>query len=48
MSFSIWAGGITHYKAIIDGKPIETVPLAGLSEHAEELPLDLWIVDLPE
>jgi murein DD-endopeptidase MepM/ murein hydrolase activator NlpD len=35
-------------KAIIDGKPIETVPLPGPSEHAQELPLDLWIVDLPE
>jgi murein DD-endopeptidase MepM/ murein hydrolase activator NlpD len=35
-------------KAIINGDPIETVPLPGPSEHAQELPLDLWIVDLPE
>jgi hypothetical protein len=34
-------------QAIIDGKPIATVQLPGPSEHERELPLDLWIVDLP-
>jgi murein DD-endopeptidase MepM/ murein hydrolase activator NlpD len=34
-------------QAIIDGKPIATVPLPGPPEHERELPLDLWIVDLP-
>lgn len=31
-----------------DGKPIKTVPLPGAAEHARELPLDLWITDLPD
>jgi Peptidase family M23 len=35
-------------QAIIDGKPIATVPLAGPTDHEQELPLDLWIVDLPD
>lgn len=35
-------------QAIIDGKPIATVPLSGPADHEQELPLDLWIVDLPE
>jgi peptidase M23-like protein len=35
-------------KAIIDGQPLETVPLVGPAEHEQELPLDLWISDLPE
>jgi hypothetical protein len=35
-------------QAIIDGKPIATVPLAGPADHEQELPLDLWIVDLPD
>jgi murein DD-endopeptidase MepM/ murein hydrolase activator NlpD len=35
-------------QAIIDGKPIATVPLAAPAEHEQELPLDLWIVDLPD
>lgn len=34
-------------RAILDGRPIETVPLAGPAEHQEQLPLDLWITDLP-
>jgi hypothetical protein len=34
-------------QAIIDGKPIATVPLPGPPEHERELPLDLWIVDFP-
>jgi murein DD-endopeptidase MepM/ murein hydrolase activator NlpD len=34
-------------QAIIDGKPIVTVSLPGPTEHERELPLDLWIVDLP-
>jgi murein DD-endopeptidase MepM/ murein hydrolase activator NlpD len=35
-------------QAIIDGKPIATVPLPGPPEHERELPLDLWIVDFPQ
>jgi murein DD-endopeptidase MepM/ murein hydrolase activator NlpD len=35
-------------QAIIDGKPIATLPLAGPPDHERELPLDLWIVDLPD
>jgi hypothetical protein len=34
-------------KATIDGRPIETVPLPGPGVHTKELPLDLWITDLP-
>jgi len=35
-------------KATTDGKPMEIVPLAGPAKHQHELPLDLWITDLPE
>jgi len=35
-------------QAIIDGKPIATVPLEGPADHDQELPMDLWIVDLPD
>ena len=34
-------------KATSDGQPLETVPLTGPADHAQELPLDLWITDLP-
>lgn len=34
-------------KATQDGRPIETVALPGPAEHHQELPLDLWITDLP-
>jgi hypothetical protein len=34
-------------KAILDGQPIETVPLQSSAEHHQQLPLDLWITDLP-
>jgi hypothetical protein len=34
-------------QAIVDGRPLETVPLPGPAEHQQELPLDLWIADLP-
>jgi len=42
------ASTAAYDKATMDGKPMETVPLAGPSEHEQELPLDLWITDLPE
>ena len=35
-------------RATTDGKPMEIVPLAGPAKHLGELPLDLWISDLPE
>ena len=41
-------GGADQVQAIIDGKPIESVPLSGPADHEQELPLDLWIVDLPD
>jgi hypothetical protein len=34
-------------KATMDGQPIETVPLEGPAEHRQQMPLDLWITDLP-
>jgi hypothetical protein len=34
--------------AIIDGQPIATVPIPGPTEHERELPLDLWITNLPD
>jgi hypothetical protein len=34
-------------KATQDGQPIETVALKGAAEHRQQLPLDLWITDLP-
>ncbi|MBV9318136.1 MAG: M23 family metallopeptidase [Gammaproteobacteria bacterium] len=34
-------------KATQDGQPIETVALKGAAEHRHQLPLDLWITDLP-
>jgi hypothetical protein len=42
------ASTAAYDKATMDGKPMETVPLAGPPEHERELPLDLWITDLPE
>jgi hypothetical protein len=35
-------------QAIIDGQPIETVALREPGAHRRQMPLDLWIVDLPE
>jgi len=34
--------------AIRDGTPLATLPLPGAADHEHELPLDLWITDLPE
>lgn len=34
-------------RAIGDGRPIETEGLPGTARHERELPLDLWIADLP-
>jgi murein DD-endopeptidase MepM/ murein hydrolase activator NlpD len=34
-------------KATTDGQPIETAALPGPAQHQQELPLDLWITDLP-
>lgn len=34
-------------KATQDGQPLATVALPGPSGHEQELPLDLWITDLP-
>jgi peptidase M23-like protein len=34
-------------RAILDGQPIETLPLPGPATHQRQLPLDLWITDLP-
>jgi hypothetical protein len=34
-------------KATQDGRPLETVVLPGPAAHQQELPLDLWIADLP-
>ena len=34
-------------KATQDGKPIDTAPLPGTAQHEREMPLDLWIADLP-
>jgi len=34
-------------KATQDGRPLETVALPGPAAHQQELPLDLWITDLP-
>jgi len=35
-------------KATTDGKPIAMARLVGPAQHQRELPLDLWITDLPE
>jgi murein DD-endopeptidase MepM/ murein hydrolase activator NlpD len=34
-------------KATQDGKPLQAEPLPGATHHEGELPLDLWITDLP-
>jgi hypothetical protein len=34
-------------EATQDGQPLATVALPGPAEHQQELPLDLWITDLP-
>jgi Peptidase family M23 len=34
-------------QAASDGKPLASVPLPDSAQHANELPLDLWITDLP-
>lgn len=34
-------------KAIEDGKPVATEVLPGAAHHEREMPLDLWITDLP-
>lgn len=41
------ASTAAYDKASTDGQPIETAPLSGPAEHQRELPLDLWITDLP-
>ena len=35
-------------QAIVDGKPIPTVPVSGPARREQVLPLDLWIVDFQE
>ena len=42
------ASTAAYDKATVDGKPMEIMPLAGPARHERELPLDLWITDLPE
>jgi hypothetical protein len=42
------ASTAAYDKATTDGKPLQSVPLTGPAEHQRELPLDLWITDLPE
>jgi hypothetical protein len=42
------ASTAAYDKATTDGKPMATERLVGPAEHERELPLDLWITDLPE
>jgi len=42
------ASTAAYDKATTDGKPMATERLVGPAKHERELPLDLWITDLPE
>jgi hypothetical protein len=42
------ASTAAYDKATVDGKPLATERLVGRTQHERELPLDLWITDLPE
>ena len=42
------ASTAAYDKATVDGKPLATERLVGTTQHERELPLDLWITDLPE
>ena len=41
------ASTAAYDRAVLDGQPMQTVPLDWPAEHQQELPLDLWIADLP-